>query len=104
MDWFAKSRNGKEVPVCPAGGGSNWSTNFCWSDVSVSSGTPASLWISFGWKSMYLLVYVAPWNVKVGVFGNVSVDDDDVVLRLWKVPKRDSATIIGHRSAAQYGQ
>jgi hypothetical protein len=34
----------------------------------------------------------------------MSDDDEDVVLRPEKVPNRDSATTIGHLSAAQYGQ
>ena len=46
-------------------------------------------------------MYVAPWNENVGVLGSVSTDDENVWLRLLNVPKRDSATIIGQRSAAQ---
>jgi hypothetical protein len=49
-------------------------------------------------------VKVDPWNERVGVFGNTSLAEECVVPRLLKVPNRESATAIGHRSAAQYGQ
>jgi len=43
-------------------------------------------------------------DVKVGVFGYASLEDEVVVLRPEKVPNRDRATMIGHLSAAQNGQ
>src|SRR5690349_7880214 len=104
MAWLPKEMNGNGLPVVPAAGGSYLDTIACWSAVSVSSGTPWSACTSLGWKSRYWLVYEAPWKEKVGVFGSVSVDEDLISDRLPKVPNRDSATIMGQRSAAQYGQ
>jgi len=37
---------------------------------------------------MYWLEYVALWNVNVGVFAYMSLEDEVVVLRPEKVPKR----------------
>ena len=55
-------------------------------------------------NARYWLVNVAPWKDSVGVFGNSSADAECVVPRLLNVPKRDSATVTGQRSAAQNGQ
>src|SRR5207244_10253132 len=45
-----------------------------------------------------------PWNVNVGRLDGASMVEERTVLSPEKVPNRLSATIIDHRSAAQYGQ
>ena len=73
----------------------------CSAAVGVCSGFCSRSLVSTVRKSMYWLVYVALRNVKVGVFGKTSVDDEAVVWRPENCPKRDSAMISGQRSAAQ---
>src|SRR5438270_6196114 len=72
---FATSMNGIVPP------GSKLLTS-CWSDaVGVCSGLRSRSVVSTERKSRYWLVYVALRNVKVGVFGNASLEDEVVVCR-----------------------
>ncbi len=47
---------------------------------------------------------MAPWKLKVLVWGSTSLWDEAVILSPDQVPNRDSAAVIAQRSAAQYGQ
>ena len=55
-------------------------------------------------KVRYWLVYLEPWKVHVAMLGGSSVAEDLIALSPRNVPKRLSATIMAHRSVAQYGQ
>jgi hypothetical protein len=52
---------------------------------------------------IHVLVYVVCQKVKVGVLAKATESLDCIRPTAPKVPKRDRATMTGHRSAAAYG-
>src|SRR5215467_3379273 len=92
-------RNGIDPACCPPTyfGVSNVCTSFCWSALGVSSVLPFVSCVSIGVKVRYLLVYVEPWKLNVGIFDGWSSTLEWVCPRPFRSPNRDSATANGHR-------